>query len=149
MGVVVFNPDAFRARYPQFSADLVCASDAALTAYFNEATLYLSNTDCSVVQNLQNREMLLWMLTAHIAYLNGALSPDGSPPPVGRVSSATEGSVSVNLDYIPATPGSGAWFNQTAWGAQFWQATSSLRGFRYRARPTVVEGQYGRPFRGC
>lgn len=136
MAVVVFDPDAFRARYPQFSPDNTCVSDALLTAYFDEATLYLSNTDCSIVQDIPKRTMLLWMLTAHIAYLNGALSPDGLPP-VGRVAGATEGSVTVNFDLLPAA-GSNAWFNQSQWGAQFWQATLSLRSFRYRARPTCI-----------
>lgn len=133
MTIATFVPADFKARYPSF----VASSDAFLGACFSDAGLYLSNTDASPVQNVARRTSLLWMLTAHIAYLDGALSPDGSPPPVGRISNATEGSVSVGLDYIPATPGTGAWFNQSSWGASFWAATASLRGFRYIARPTV------------
>lgn len=132
MTVAVFDPVAFKVRYPQF----VAVGSPLLTACFADAGLYLSNTDASPVQDIARRTSYLWMLTAHIAYLDGALSPDGSPPPVGRLSSATEGSVSISAEYLPATPGSGAWFNQTTWGAMFWQATASLRGFRYRARPT-------------
>lgn len=135
MAVVVFNPTAFKARYPAFAS----VSDAYLQACFNESGLYLSNTDCSPVQDLTRREMLLWMLTAHIAYLSGALNPQGAaggPNPVGRTSSATEGSVSVSLEY--GVPGTAAWFSQSQWGAAFWQATLSLRSFRYRPRPTLV-----------
>jgi len=142
MTVATFDSAAFKLRYPQF----VAVNNDLLAAYFDEAGLYLSNTACSPVQNIQRRTLLLWMLTAHIAYLNGALSPDGSTPPVGRVSSATEGSVSASFDYVAPTPGSGPWFNTTQWGAAFWQATSSLRGFRYRSRPTRVEGFNGYPF---
>lgn len=142
MAVVVFDPAAFKQAYPQFAS----VSDAVLTNYFNLATLYLSNTDCSIVQDIPKRTTLLWLLTAHIAYLSSALNPDGAPGLVGRISSATEGSVSVSAE-MPSNPNS-AWFMQTAWGAMFWQSTLSLRSFRYRARPTVVEGQYGRAFWG-
>lgn len=131
MGVVVFDPAAFKTRYPEF----VSVSDALLTAFFTEAGLYLSNTDRSPVQNLTRRALLLNMLTAHIAWINGKLNGGGQPLPVGRTSSATEGSVSVSLEYMQ--PGTQAWFVQSQYGAAFWQATTSLRGFRYRPRPTV------------
>ncbi len=131
MTAVVFDPVAFKARYPEFTA----VSDATLGACFTEAGLYLSNADNSPVQNVTRRAILLNMLTAHVAYLGGKLSPDGMPRPVGRTSNASEGSVSAGFEYL--TPGTHAWFTQTQYGAAFWQATSSLRGFRYRARPTV------------
>ena len=133
MSVVLFDPVAFKLRYPIF----VPVADQTLQYFFNDSGFYLSNTDCSPVPNLQRREQLLWMLTAHIATLQGALTADGQPLPVGRVSSATEGSVSASLDYLAPTPGSGPWFNQTSFGAQFWAATTSLRGFRYRPQPTL------------
>lgn len=135
MAIVVFNPTAFKVRYPEFAAVL----DAYLQSCFDEAGLYLSNTDCSPVQAIPQRTQLLWMLTAHIAYLGGALNPTGTaggPVPVGRVSSATEGSVSATLEY--GVPGTNAWFVQSQWGAAFFQATLSLRSFRYRPRATVI-----------
>ena len=130
MTAVVFDPAAFKARYPEFAA----VGDPLLQACFGEAGLYLSNTDNSPVQNVTRRAVLLNMLTAHIAALGGALSSDGQPRPVGRVSSATEGSVSASMEYL--APGSSAWFAQTQYGAAFWQSTTSLRGFRYIAQPT-------------
>ena len=130
MAAVVFDPTAFKARYPEFAA----VSDATLTACFMEAGLYLSNADNSPVQNLTRRATLFNMLTAHVAYLGGLLSADGMPRPVGRVSNASEGSVSAGFEYL--TPGTHAWFTQSQYGAAFWQATTSLRGFRYIARPT-------------
>lgn len=138
MAIVIFDPAAFKLAYPLFAA----VDNSLLTNYFNIATMYLSNTDCSIVQDVNRRQTLLWLLTAHIAYLSGALNPGGVPGLVGRVSNATEGSVSVATEY-PMSPNS-AWFLQTQWGAIFWQATLSLRSFRYRARPTVVEGRNGR-----
>lgn len=67
-----------------------------------------------------------------------ASSSGGQIRPVGRVNTASEGSVSAGFDYTPAEPGSGAWFNQSQYGAAFWQATANLRGMRYSARPTRV-----------
>lgn len=130
MGVVVFDPFAFKVRYPEFNA----IPNPTLGAYFLEAEQYLNNKPTSPVPCISRRVILLNMLVAHIAALGGALTPSGQAAPVGRVADATEGSVSVSLDYMPATAGSGAWFNQTQYGAAFWQATSSLRGFRYVPR---------------
>jgi hypothetical protein len=133
MPAVTFDPAAFKARYPEFAA----VTDPLLQTYFNEAGLYLSNADNSPVADLSRRAVLLNMLTAHVADLGGVLSADGKPRPVGRISQASEGSVSASFESDPPTPGSGAWFKQTQYGAAFWQATSSLRGFRYIPCPTV------------
>lgn len=132
MAVVVFNPTAFKARYPEFAA----VDNALLSACFTESGLYLSNKDNSPVSDITWRTLLLNMLTAHVAFIGGALSADGQARPNGRLSQAAEGSVSATFDGVPATPGSGAWFAQSQYGAAFWQATSSLRGMHYRARPT-------------
>ncbi len=130
MGVVVFDPATFKVRYPQFAS----VTDGLLNAFFAEAGLYLSNKSTSPVQDMTRRAMLLNMLTAHIATLNGAGTTDG-PAPVGRVSQGAEGSVSASFDFNVA-PGSAQWYAQTQYGAAFWQATSALRTMRYICQPT-------------
>jgi len=130
MTAVIFNPAAFKARYPEFAA----VPDLSIEGCFNEAGLYLSNGDNSKVSDLTRRATLLNMITAHIAFIGGLLNADGMPRPVGRISQAAEGSVSAAFE--SNTPGSAAWFQQSQYGASYWQATSSLRGFRYAARPT-------------
>jgi len=130
MTAVVFDPNAFKVRYPEFTA----VDDARLTAFFDEATLYLSNTDKPVV-NVVQRAMLFNMLVAHIASLGGVLA-NNTPAPVGRVASAGEGSVNVSTEYMQ--PGTYAWFVQTQYGAAFWQATVRYRSFRYFPLATVV-----------
>lgn len=129
MAAVVFVPAAFKAAYPEFGA----VPDATLNGYFLRSQLFLINEDCPV-QDEAKRLQLYWLLVAHIAQLAGALNPGGSPGPVGRTSSATEGSVSVSLEYNASMGAS--WFVQTSYGADFWQATAYLRSFRYVARPT-------------
>ena len=142
MGVAVFNLVQFLARYPEFTAAYT-ANPALFPALFAEAGLYLNNTDCSVVQDLTLRGVLLNMLTAHIAFLGGALTADGQPRPVGRVTGASEGAVSAQFDYPAATPGSGPWFAQSQYGIAFWQATTNYRSARYVPQATRVEGFTG------
>ncbi len=110
---------------------------------FAEAGLYLNNTDCSPVQDVNLRTILLNMITAHIAFLGGLLTADGQPRPVGRVTSAGQGSVNAQFDYPTAQPGSGEWFAQSQYGIAFWQATTGYRGARYFPQPTRVEGFTG------
>jgi hypothetical protein len=133
MAVVVFDIGLFLGRYPEFTA-ANAANPARLPALFSEAGLYLANTDSSIVSDVTKRALLLNMLTAHISYINGDLSVDGQTRPVGRMTQASEGSVSASFEGVPPTPGSGAWFAQSQYGAAFWQATSSLRSFRYFVR---------------
>jgi hypothetical protein len=130
MASVVFDATTFKARYPEF----VNVDNGLLSLFFDEATLYLSNADNSPVQNLTRRAMLLNMLVAHITVINGKMNANGAPGPVGRISSATEGSVSISTEFH--LPGTHAWFTQSQYGAAFWQATVSLRSFRYISCPT-------------
>ena len=142
MGVAVFNSALFLGRYPEFTS-AYNANPSIFVAMFAEAGLYLNNTDCSIVQDVTLRTVLLNMLTAHIAFLSGLLTADGQPRPVGRVATANEGAVGASFDYPAMTPGSGPWFCQTQYGVAFWQATTCYRGARYFSQPTRVEGFTG------
>lgn len=134
MAVVVFDPAAFKVAFPQF----LLVPDARLTAIFNNVGwTILDNTDASIVVNVSQRSALLDLLVAHILTLYGWATDDGTVVPgsgtVGRVSQATEGSVSATLEYhAPASAGE-AWFNQTPFGAMYWVMTAQFRSFRYVA----------------
>jgi hypothetical protein len=128
MTVAVFNHAAWIARYPEFGA----VSEELAALFFAEAGLYLDNTDNSPVEDANVRLMLLGMLTAHIAALSGASGRDSGM--VGRVSSASEGSVSVSVD-TGLMPGTAVWFQQTSYGLSFWQATKGYRSAVYVAAP--------------
>ncbi|QCE35645.1 DUF4054 domain-containing protein [Acetobacteraceae bacterium] len=132
-GVVVFDPTAWRAAFPAFSN----LTDEQAQFDFDCACDYLNNTPQSPVRDLAKRERLLWLLTAHIAQLSLNASAgqsgggsNGGSGLVGRVSSASRGSVSVSTD-ATGIPGSGWWFAQTQYGATFWQATLPLRQMRF------------------
>lgn len=127
-GPVTFSYDSWIARYPEFAT----VSEATATEYFAEAGLYCDNTAESPVQDATQLLMLLNMVTAHIAALNAGINGQPASPLVGRISQATEGSVSVTSEML-LQPGSAAWFQQTKYGAGFWAATMQYRSFQYRA----------------
>ncbi len=126
-GSVVFSAAEFQAAYPQFQT----LSSTILTGNFNLACQLLDNTAASVVQDAPTRQYYLYLLTAHItALLNGV---NGQAPSgiVGRVSSATQGSVSVQAEWAASMGNAEAFFVQTQFGAIFWQATATYRTARY------------------
>lgn len=134
--VVVFDVAEFRALYPS-----IVATDQQLEDYFAMAETFLDNTRCSVVKDLAARKRMLYLLVAHIATITG-MAEKGNPV-VGRISSATEGSVSVSLDY--GTMGNNErWYLQTPWGAMYWQLTKKYRSAVYRLgiAPMPVQRTY-------
>lgn len=128
MGAVVFVPGNFRAVYPAFAT----LADAVLNDCFARATLILDNTEASPVQDVAQRGVLLNLLVAHIAALSHGNA--GGPAMVGRISSATQGSVSVSADYGTVSQ-SQAWFAQTQYGAQYWQMTAQYRTLQWVGGP--------------
>ena len=124
MSVVVFNPTNYKLRYPEF-ADV---DSDLLSLYFNEAQIYVDNTENSVILDTNIRGMILNMVVSHIAALQEA-------PLVGRVSSAGEGSVNVSTSYAVST-GSRAWWDQTRYGASAWQALAPYRCAIYIPAPS-------------
>lgn len=128
--IVVFNYSGWALRYPELSA---WVSPTLAQMYFNEAQAYCDNTATSRIPDESvggMRGTYLNMLTAHIAQLNAVINGQASPQLVGRISSASEGSVSVGVEMSYA-PGSAQWFMQTKYGAAFWQATTRFRRFLY------------------
>jgi len=125
-GPVVFSFTTWATRYPEFSQTVADANLAAL--YFAEAELYLDNGPCAVIPT-SIRALLLNMLVAHIAALNAGINGSPASALVGRITSATQGSVSVATDLGTPGPSSGsaAWLQQTKYGAAFLQACAAYR----------------------
>lgn len=116
--------------------------------YFDQAGLYCANTaqNPAYAIGADYLKQLLYMVTSHIAWLNAPRDANGNPaatgsPPstlVGRIGSATEGSVSVSAEWKGSGSPSMEWWLQTQYGAAYWQATAQWRNFRYAARPTTA-----------
>lgn len=104
--------------------------------YWDEATMLISNGARSPITDIPTRTKLLNLAVAHLAKLR---SPIGGQEPsglVGRISSATQGSVSVSTSYM--SPASAEFWNQTPYGAMLWVALAPYRTFRYIPHPTRV-----------
>jgi hypothetical protein len=135
MGVIVtFNYASWIACFPEFTN---VTQDAA-ACYFNLATLYNRNDGGGPVCDATVQSELLNLMTAHIAWLyspqlNGQPNTAGTTPAsplVGRINTATEGSVSVGAELdMPA--GIPQFYAQTKYGLAWWVATAAYRTFRY------------------
>lgn len=136
----------FRAAYPAFATN---PPDAVITAYFALAgEVWLRNDGTGPVRTTTLQTALLYMLTAHLCQLFSG--PDGNDPSglVGRISSATQGSVTISTEYEGTM--NSAFFTQTPYGAAFWQATAAFRSFpAYLPGPTRFGNGIGRRGRGC
>ncbi|HED3889412.1 TPA: DUF4054 domain-containing protein [Morganella morganii] len=138
-GAVVFDVEKFREAYP-----FAKGTDTQLNNAFIKAGMLLRNDKHSCVCNLAEREILLFLLVAHMDMLQSNIDEGNSA--VGRASSASEGSVSVSLDYGTATNGE-KWYTQTPYGAEYWALTSRYRSFLYTLgvapMPVWRGGYYG------
>lgn len=118
---VVFDIADFQARFPAFEAD----TEPFLSGCFERAEGFVANVEGSAVSDLAERKSLLYLVTAHIGMLEkrGAMK-------VGQLNSASQGSVSASFSPV-GNPGSGDWWKQTQYGAEFWQRTIKYRSFMY------------------
>lgn len=127
MAVVIFDPDKFREIYPAYS-DEVKFSDEYLQYYFDLAVGFVGNTDADSFapydpeNKIFLRERLLYLVTCHLLTLDQR--PEGQP---GRVTSATQGSVSTSFDLLKANTFVGDWWAQTKCGAMYWTMTARFR----------------------
>lgn len=131
MGVIAqFDYASWVARYREFKE----VDEDLVTLYFQEATLYHANDGSGPVADSTQQLQFLNMLTAHICKLNAVVAGVEPSKLVGRVSSASQGSISVQTDnqYPPGTP---QWFQQTSYGSAYWAVTARYRTMKYRASP--------------
>lgn len=139
---VTFVYSDWVAIYPQFSG----ITAPAAQNYFNIATIYCSNK-LRPVRTVEMLTTLLYMLTCHVAWLMAPRDANGNPTStgtetfglVGRINSATEGSVSVATEN-QYPPGTAQWYQQSPWGAAYWAATAIFRTFSYRPGVRPVPG---------
>lgn len=151
--IATFDYAVWVAMFPEFAA----CTPAQGQAWWNTAQLFFANDGTGPVQSPTDQQTYLNWLTAHVAWLRAPRDPAGNPaaagapPPatVGRISNASEGSVSVAVEWPASGNPSEAWYVQTQYGATFWQLTAGFRTFRYSARPTPwpAPGR-GWPWRG-
>jgi hypothetical protein len=145
--VVTFDFATWTGVFPEFAA----CTEAQGQSWFNRAS-FLCTNDTSNPANATPGMLqdLLYLLTSHIGWLNAPRDGAGNPaatgqpasPIVGRIATASEGSVSVGAevdDMGSAFPMAG-WYLSTRYGTEYLAATACFRTALYAAHPTVVPG---------
>lgn len=144
-GIVTFNYPEWAAQYPEFAY----VTQPQAQSYFNRTCLLVDNTPQSPVTDLFQRTVLLNMATAHTAALFSAQNGQAPRGLVGRISNASEGSVSVQAAYTEPTSDLQAYWNQTPYGAQYWAATLKYRTGFFVPPPAGINGNPGFGFPGA
>lgn len=128
--IVVFDIDDFRSRYP----DLADISDTTLSAIFDEAASEYGNTDATSLfdynpdKQIYKRKWFLYAVVCHLATLQ-QWQKNGQQ---GRLSSASQGSVSTSFDLLKANNFTGDWWCQTLCGQSAWRMLQSVtKGGRF------------------
>lgn len=137
---VTFDYNTWVGMFPYFSS--VPSSLGA--GYFIQACGLCANTTLNPLFSKGILPLALYLLTSHIAALNSP-TPDGQQGStlVGRINSATEGSVSVQAQWDSSGSPNESYFTQTKWGAQYWTMAAVTRTAVYLGRPTrVLTGLY-------
>lgn len=140
MAVVVFDYALWAAQFPQLAASV---SEEQAQFYFDQAELYVDNTDCSIICDEKERRILLYLLVAHLAQL--AIRGAETGYVAGRIANATQGSVSVGFGVNGGNP-SADWYGQTSFGNDVYMALAKYRTARYIAPPTRANAIW--PLRG-
>src|SRR5262249_32484280 len=104
------------------------------------------NTGAGPVTDATLQLNYLNMLTAHIGWLLAPRGADGNPAAagkpaptlVGRISNASQGSVSVGVEWPTSGNPSVAWSLQTPAGGFYGQATAGFRTMQYSPLVTRV-----------
>ena len=140
-GPITFVYSDWTALFPEMSG--VVQPQAQM--YFGLAEMYVRNDGGGSINDPVKLTNALYLTTAHIAKLfsaqtNGAPTTGGiepASPLVGRIDSATEGSVSVSAE-MPTQPPSAAWWQQTQYGAAVWKMLAPNRTARIVPAPRRI-----------
>lgn len=151
---VTFDYPTWIGMFPEFSG----LNPTLGQAYFMRATgSIIGNATSNPAFPDGNLPYLIYLATSHVAWLNSPKDANGNPaatgqpasPLVGRISSASEGSVSVQVDYPLGTDSTAQekYLAQSKYGIELWDALAQYRTARYMARPTIVRnGRFLRPY---
>lgn len=138
MGAIVqFDFGLFARSYPQLAG----IGEPMAEQFFTIAQDIHRNDGGGPIGNPVQQLNLLNMVVAHLAQLYAPRDGSGNPSATGtaaptlpgRISSATEGSVSVQTEALTAfNTAQAQYFSQTTYGQLYWAATAFARTGRYR-----------------
>lgn len=131
--LIPFSYPDWIAGYPNF----VTVPPAQGQVYWDLAGSLTPNGACNPLYAAGLLPQALYLLTSHIAWLMMPRAGQAAGG-VGRIASASEGSVSVSFDWAGSGTPNESWFLQTQYGALYWMMTSGFRTAHYVPRPTIA-----------
>jgi hypothetical protein len=135
MGVVVaFNYAAWIALFPEFTTTVDESAANALVgtvAIPGPVTTFVRNDGGGPVSTAATQTQLINYCLAHLAFLYYGTNAQPAAQTVGRINSAAEGSVNVQLDYGNNVGQQMAFWIQSRYGATFWAMSAPYRTARY------------------
>ena len=112
---ITYNDFEFRATLVYF-ANTTTYPAATLLQFFTNGTAYIDAYNRGAL-NGANRQLALYLMTAHLAALNDLINAEGGSVP-GFVKSGSIDKVTVALQPPPAKTQFQFWCNLTPWGQQ-------------------------------
>jgi hypothetical protein len=150
-GMVIFDYDEWLYRFPVFQ---YVDPDRA-QRYFDGACVLHPNDGSGPITDIPSQTTALYLLTAHLAQLAGASGASGAAGAPswlsGRISSASQGPISISTEGFQFKGGLGGWYGSTPYGAMYWAMMAKYRTFRWRTGPpnrarVFPPGPYGYRF---
>lgn len=125
---VAFDYDQWIAAFPALATVLEAQANAA----WDLAGLIWPNDGTGPANTEAEQRALMGYLTAHVVQIDRTSSTGGM---TGRVTSASQGSVSASVESFGPMNLSRAWLSQTPYGQAFLVATMKYRGARWYGAP--------------
>lgn len=132
MGVAVnFTYTQWISIFPGFTSTVTSEAFSALV--YPMAQEYCVNDGSGPVSSSEIQTQLLGLMCSHIAQLLYGSSAQAARDPglVGRITDASEGSVSAKVEMPAPTNVTQAWLQQTQYGTMFWAATAPYRTMHF------------------
>ncbi len=125
MAKVKFDYDLFCGQFPHIKLP----SMGELAGLWELAEAYVGNDQNSPIpydpdNGVHTRRVALYLALAHLIQLRQLTANSGL---AGRITSATEGSVTVSVEAYTANSLNAQWWSQTNEGAQYWMLTAAYR----------------------
>lgn len=138
MAIVKFDYELFRGQFPHIKLGTM----AEVAGLWELAQAFVGNDKTSKIpydpdNGVYTRRTVLYLALAHLIQMRGLGANAGL---AGRVTSASEGSVSVSVEPFQANSLNAQWWSQTNEGALYWQLTAACRlgghwSFNYETHP--------------
>lgn len=129
MSTVTFDIDEFLSLFPHIAEAVEQKRTTAefITETFDSVASWLGADDSSLYpynpdQGIKTRKTLLYLATCHLVTLG--LWPQGQS---GRITNASQGSVSTSFDLLKANTLTANWWLQTPCGSQYWVMSQGYR----------------------